>query len=158
MSKVAQLLVKSGVRVMGANERKDVEEKLKRINDDLDPNSKSEETDSRPNLLQNKAAILLEKRKLEEMLNKDDDIRAHSGGDRDRLYAREKEIRAILKKDRLSVREVSLKPGSSDFESAVRKQMYNETHNGKLILEWQQIKRRLEPENPLADDVGLLDR
>ena len=43
-------------------------------------------------------------------------------------------------------------------EMAVRKTVFSQKTNGADIRLWQQLKRRLEPDNPLADDVGLLQR
>jgi hypothetical protein len=156
-TKVAQTLRKEGVRVMGSNERKYLLDELERIKQDLDPNSKTDETESRPGLLQNRPSMLARKKQIEEMLNKDDDIRAHSGGDRDRLVSEIRKLEDIIKKNRLTAREEALKPGTMDFERAVEKQMYDQKHNGQNIIKWQQLKRMLEPDNPLADDVRLLD-
>jgi hypothetical protein len=157
-NKVVATLIKEGVRKMGADERKRVVMELQEIEDTLSGRPNGEENYSKPQSLQNKPALIAKKKKLEEMLNKDDDLTAKDGNERDRINARVKELEEIIKKERLTRREEALKPGSGDFEAAVQKQIWNEKNMGKLILEWQTLKRRLEPENPLADNVALLSK
>jgi len=156
--KVVAALVKSGAQKMGATERKAAEAELQRHMDDLAGKQQDHEG-SRPELLQGKSAILIRKRQLEEMLNKDDDLKANSGAERDRLAKQVKELEERIKKNLPSDREQSYRQQAGfDFEMAVRKTVFSQKTNGAEIRLWQQLKRRLEPDNPLADDVGLLQR
>ncbi len=156
--KVVAALVKAGAQKMGATERKAAEAELQQHLDDLGGKQQDGEG-SRPELLQNKGQILIRKRQLEEMLNKDDDLKAASGAERDRLYKQVKDLEAKIKKNLPSDREQARRSTSGfDFEMAVRKTVFSQKTDGADIRLWQQLKRRLEPDNPLADDVGLLQR
>ena len=156
--KVVAALRSEGTQKMGATERKTVEEELQQLLNDL--NGKQQDGEgSRPELLQEKGRLLTRKRKLEEMLNKDDDLKASNGAERDRLYKQVKDLEEKIKKNLPDEREQARRSTAGfDFEMAVRKTVFSQKTNGADIRLWQQLKRQLEPENPLADDVGLLQR
>ncbi len=157
--KIVEALAREGAKKMGANERKACEAELQQINDDL--KGKTEEGEgSRPEMLQEKGRILGRKRFLEEMLNKDDDLKAASGAERDRIFKKVEELELRIKKEQPTDREQAYRSASNaqDFELAVRKTVAHQRQRGDDIRAWQQLKRRLEPDNPLADDVGLLQR
>lgn len=156
--RVVTALVKAGAQKMGATERKAAEAELQQHMDDLSGKAQEGEG-SRPELLQDKAAVLRRKKQLEEMLNRDDDLKAANGAERDRLVKQIKELEARIKKNLPSDREQALRSTVGfDFEQAVRKTVFSQRTNGADIRLWQQLKRRLEPDNPLTDDVGLLQR
>ena len=157
-TKVQEALIKSGVQKMSATERKAAEEELQRIMDDL--NGKQQDGEGpRPELLQQKGALLRKKRTIEERLNKDDDLKASSGAERDRIAARVKVLEGKIKREMPTEREQAQRSTAGySFEMAVRKTVAHQKDRGADIREWQQLKRRLEPDNPLADDVGLLHR
>lgn len=156
--KVVEALSRENAQKMGATERKAAEAELHQIMDDLGGKAQDGEG-SRPELLQEKGRYLTRKRKLEEMLNKDDDLKAVSGAERDRLYSQVKILEERIKKELPSDREQSQRQTAGfDFEMAVRKTVSHQQTRGADIRLWQQLKRRLEPDNPLADDVGLLQR
>lgn len=156
--KVVAALVKAGAQKMGATERKAAEAELQRHMDDLAGKAQDGEG-SRPELLQNKGQILIRKRQLEEMLNQDDDLKAANAGERDRLSKEVKRLEEKIKRNLPSDREQARKQSQGfDFEMAVRKTVFSQRTDGADIRLWQQLKRRLEPDNPLADDVGLLQR
>lgn len=156
--KVVATLVRAGAQKMGATERKAAEAELQRHVDDLAGKAQDGEG-SRPELLQNKAQILIRKRQLENMLNQDDDLKANSGAERDRLNDQVKKLEEKIKKNLPSDREQAQRQSAGfDFEMAVRKTVFSQRTDGADIRLWQQLKRRLEPDNPLADDVGLLQR
>ncbi len=148
----------AGVEKMGHTDRKAVEAELQSIMDDL--NGKQQDGEgSRPELLQEKGRILVRKKKLEEMLNKDDDLKANSGAERDRLVTQIRDLESRIKKNLPSDREQAYRGAAGfDYEMAVRKTVFSQKTNGADIRLWQQLKRRLEPDNPMADDVGLLQR
>ncbi len=155
--KTVVALRQAGVEKMGYADRKNAEDKLQQIIDDL--NGKQQEGEgSRPDLLQEKGRLLVERKRLEEKLNQDDDLKAVNSGERDRLLHREKELRERIKKNRLTPQQAALRSGSFDFEMAVKQTIYGEQHDGALKREWQQIKRRLEPDNSNADNIDLIDR
>lgn len=156
--KVVAALRAAGTQKMGATERKAVEDELQQILNDL--NGKQQDGEgSRPELLQEKGRLLTRERKLEEMLNKDDDLKAANGAERDRLYKQVKALEESIKKNLPTDREQARRSTAGfDFEMAVRKTVFSQKTNGADIRLWQQLKRQLEPENPLADDVGLLQR
>ena len=157
--KAAVALLKAGVRKMAAHERKNMEAELAQIIGDLDSRDGKEGDNARPDLLQEKFRLVARKKQIEEMLNKDDDLAAHTDGDKDRAWRRAKELQGKISNGQLSAREEATMPkNAQDFEMAVKKQIAHQKANLKDIQEWQQLKRRLEPDNPLADDVGLLQR
>ena len=154
--KAVTALLKAGVKKMGSNDRRVVEEELKQIADDLGGRGNPEE-ESRPDLLQEKFRLVARKKQIEEMLNKDDDLVSSAPGDKDRTWRREKELRAEISNGQLTARQEATMPkNAQDFEIAVKKQIAHQKANLGKIQEWQQLKRRLEPENPMCDDVMLL--
>lgn len=156
--KVVVALRAEGTQKMAAGERKAVEGELQQLVDDLGGKQQDGEG-SRPELMQEKGQLLTRKRRLEEMLNKDDDLKAANGAERDRIYKRVKVLEEKIKKNLPSDREQAQRSVAGfDFEMAVRKTVFSQQTNGADIREWQQLKRQLEPDNPLADDVGLLQR
>lgn len=156
--KVVAALRAEGTQKMASGERKAVEDELQQLLNDLGGKQQDGEG-SRPELLQEKGRLLTRKRKLEEMLNKDDDLKASNGAERDRLHKQVKVLEEKIKKNLPTDREQARRQTAGfDFEMAVRKTVFSQKTNGADIRLWQQLKRQLEPENPLADDVGLLQR
>lgn len=156
--KAAVLLMKNGVQKMAPSERANVEAQLAQITDDLDGKEKrSGEDNARPDLIQDKFVLIAKKKKLEEILNKDDDLKAKNGGDRDRQQSEINELQELIRNGQLSAREEALMPkNSQDFEAAVKKQIAHQKAQLTRIQRWQQLKRMQEPENPMADNVALL--
>ena len=154
---VTEAALREGAKKMGAKEREACEQELEQHKADLE-GKEQEHEGSRPDLLQEKLRIQKRVKFLEEMLNKDDDLKACSGAERDRLSKTAEELAAKIKNGNLSHREESYRSHVSpqDFELAVRKQIAHQRAQLKNIQAWQQIKRRLEPDNPMADNVGLL--
>lgn len=88
------------------------------------------------------------------VLDHDEDLRAH-GGDKDRLFNRQKEIEDILKKHKPSHKEMWAKD-PSEFSRAVQ---HNVTYQDKyqpLEHELQNIRTRLEPDDPNAHSLEYL--
>ena len=163
--RLAEAAMREGAQKMGAAERKACEAELMEIIESLKPvanvgNKPQDEDVSRPELLQEKGRIQARKRFLEDLLNKDDDLKAVSGAERDRLMGRIRVLEDKIKREMPTDREQSLRVATSpqDFEAAVRKTVAHQRDRGNDIREWQQLKRRLEPDNPMADNVGLLQR
>jgi hypothetical protein len=163
--RLVEAALKEGAQKMGAAERKACEAELSEIIESLKPaanvgNKPQDEDVSRPELLQEKGRILGRKRFLEELLNKDDDLKAVSGAERDRLAGRIRVLEDKIKKEMPTDREQAFRSAKDpqDFEAAVRKTVAHQRERGNDIREWQQLKRRLEPDNPMADNVGLLQR
>ena len=152
--KAVVALLKEGGKKMGATERKAAEDELQRHMDDL-AGKQQEGEGSRPELLQNKGQILIRKRQLEKMLNKDDDLKAANGAERDRLYKQVKALEEEIKRELPTDREQARRQNEGfDFEMAVRKTVFHQKNFGSKIQLWQQLKRRLCE----SDDVGLLQR
>ena len=157
--KITEALLRQGAKKMGAKEREACEEELANHKADL-AGKEQEHEGSRPDLLQETGRIKHRIKFLEEMLNRDDDLKAASGAERDRLVKQAAELEVKIKKEMLTPRQEALRShvNPQDFEMAVRQQMAHQKNQLKNIQAWQQIKRRLEPENPMADNVGLLQR
>ncbi len=155
--KAAAALLKQGVRKMAASERKNLEAELAQIIGDLDSKGGQDGDEARPDLLQEKFRLTARRKQIEDMLNKDDDLCAADGGDRDRLESRIKDLETRIKNGLPTARESAYMPrNAQDFEIAVKKTMAHQKAHLKDIQEWQQLKRRQEPENPMSDDVSLL--
>ena len=154
--KAAVALLKAGVQKMGSNDRKMIEAEYAQIKSDLEGREGEGTESSRPDLLQEKFRLVARKKQIEDILNKDDDLTS-KGGDKDRTWRRAKELAGKISNGQLSAREEAVMPrDSQSFEQAVKKQIAHQKAHLKDIQEWQQLKRRLEPENPMCDDVSLL--
>ena len=154
--KAAVALLKAGVQKMGSNDRKTIELEYAQIKADLEGREGEGTESARPDLLQEKFRLVARKKQIEDILNKDDDL-CSKGGDKDRAWRRAKELKDQISNGALSAREEATMPRESQsFEQAVKKQMAHQKANLKKIQEWQQLKRRIEPENPMCDDVMLL--
>lgn len=157
-SKIVDAIHKQGLSKMGTEDRQAMERQLKELKDSLGRvENPRDGTSPRPEQLQNVPHIKAQIRKLEEILTKDDDL-IPKGADKDKVKARVKEIEAIIKKELPTEREQQMRVtiSQADFERAVQKTMYHQKKYGKLILEWQELMRRLEPEDPGAADVSKL--
>lgn len=155
--KAAVALLKAGVKKMGSNDRKNIELEYAQIKSDLEGREGEGTESSRPDLLQDKFRLVARKKQIEDILNKDDDLKAQNGGDRDRIQSRINDLEGKIHNGQLSAREEAVMPrNSQEFEMAVKKQIAHQKAHLGNIQEWQQLKRRQEPENPMADDVALL--
>ena len=92
------------------------------------------------------------------LLQRDDDLIAR-GGEKDRLFARKKEIEGILKMHKPTQREMSQMPtgnNSSAFSRAVDHNVKYQEKYQKLEHELQDINVRLEPDDPNAHSLEYL--
>ena len=97
-------------------------------------------------------------KRIQRLIDIDTSLEA-KGGMRQRLYRRMKEIQEELIKIMPTVAETNYtlkSSGSVDFERAVVKTMYFQQRKIRLCEEWKQIKNRLEPQDPTADDINAL--
>lgn len=153
-----EVLRKQGVKKMSLQQREAVLSELNDVKEQLkgghDP---KEGTASRPDRIQDKAVMVGRQKYLEELLNHDDDLTPNEA-ERAKIDKRLKELIPLIKKDMLSEREEKLKPTKAqDFEKAVQKQLHAtrpEAH--KLREEYQNLMRRLEPNDPNAGYIGDL--
>ncbi len=156
--RAVEALGREGTRKMAVVERQAIERELQEIIDDLSGRQQEGEG-SRPDLMQEKGRLLSRKKAIEEQLNRDDDLKANSGAERDRLVGEIKELEHRIKNGLPTEREQAVRSvNSSDYERAVQKTVAHQRSRGNDIRKWQELKRRLEPDNPMADDVGLLQR
>ncbi len=84
--------------------------------------------------------------KAEAILEKDDGLVA-KGVQKDRLAKRAEEIEKELKENMPTHDEMWAKSGTVEMERAVRKNQDFENRYGDKVREWQDIQRRLEPED-----------
>ena len=89
------------------------------------------------------------------VLERDESLRAQ-GTEKDRLAARLKEIEARILPDMPSMSEMWAKPGSIEADRAVRKNMAFHAKHGELVREWQNLKKRLEPDDPWAQNLDSI--
>lgn len=90
------------------------------------------------------------------ILQHDDDLTPKSGNQKDRLSARAKEIAEVLTKEMPTKREMWPKPGSVEAQQAVRHNMKFQNDRDGLCKEWQDIQRKLNPEDPYAQSLELI--
>lgn len=95
----------------------------------------------------------VDKKKL--LLQKDDALIAR-GIDKDRLFARLKEIQSILIPNMPSKNEMWAKAGTEESDRAVKKNLLFRSKYGSLASEWQNIKKRLEPDDPWAQSLDSI--
>ena len=154
--KIAEAVHKEGIKKLSVEDRKAIENEVSELEEQLTRAEPGNDTAPRPDMLQMIPQLKQKKKNLEEMLNKDDDLIA-KGPDKDILKKRVKEIEAIIKKDMPTEREQQLREKAGmDFERAVIKTQDHQKRYGGLIQEWQELKRRLEPEDPNAADTRNL--
>ena len=154
---IVTVIHKEGLRKMAVEDRKAVVDELSVLKDQLKRSEDVNKTESRPDVLQNVANIKKRVRQLEESLNKDDDL-IPKGAAQNPLKKRAEELEALIKKDMPSERQQKIRSidDASGFEKAVEQTMHHERKYGKMIEEWQEIMRRLEPEDPGACSVQRL--
>lgn len=113
-----------------------------------------------PRLMQSSKQISAQAAQLKKVLEVDNSMSVIKDGERARLSKRMAEIADYLRKYAPTYAEVhrTIKSsGHADFEKAVQKAMFWQSEKTtKMILEWKEIKNKLEPEDPNADDVELL--
>lgn len=90
------------------------------------------------------------------LLGHDDDLGPKSGSAKDRLHNRAKEIADILKKEMPSKREMWPKAGSPEAQQAVRHNLKFQEQRKDLCLEYQEIQRQLNPDDPDAQSLELI--
>jgi hypothetical protein len=90
------------------------------------------------------------------ILQHDDDLRPKTDGQRDRLYARAKEIEGIIVKEMPTKREMWPKPGSAESQQAVRHNLKFQENRSDLCREWQDIQNKLNPDDPGAASLELI--
>lgn len=91
----------------------------------------------------------------EEMLARDEALIA-KGRDKDKLQREAKALEEELRQNMISHNEAwPTRMGTIEAERAIQKQMRFETQYGEKARRWQNIQRRLEPNDP---DAGNLDR
>lgn len=90
------------------------------------------------------------------ILQHDDDLVPKSGNERDRLFKRSEEIREILQKKMPTKREMWPKVGSVESQQAVRHNLKFQEECDGLSKEWQEIQKKLNPEDPYAQSLELI--
>ncbi len=149
---------KDGQTKMSTHARQATAQQLTDLKSQLQRVESKDGVTSRPDMLQSVPHIKRRIAQLEEVLNRDDDLVAKDTGERTKLSDRKKEIEAIIRKEMPSEREQALRVNINerDFNRAVEKTISHQQRYGKLIQEWQEIMRRLEPDDPTAADTRKL--
>jgi hypothetical protein len=93
-------------------------------------------------------------RRKKEALGRDEDLIA-KGEEKDRIHARIKEIETLIKPHMPTKNEMWKRMGTDESNDAVKKNMYFQSKFAREINELISLKRRLEPQDPLA---GSLER
>ena len=90
------------------------------------------------------------------ILHHDDDLTPKSDGQRDRLMARQKELREYLQKRMPTKREMQARPGTTESAQAVRHNLDFQTKCDPQCLEYQDNERKLNPDDPNAQSLELI--
>jgi hypothetical protein len=90
------------------------------------------------------------------ILQHDEDLNPKSGTEKDRLAARAREIEDVLKKEMPTKREMWPRPGSPESQQAVRHNLKFQNDRKDLCIEWQNIQKRLNPDDPNAQSLELI--
>ena len=90
------------------------------------------------------------------ILQHDDDLTPKSDGQRDRLAARAEELKTFLVGKMPTKREMWPKPGSSEAAQAVRHNLKFQEDCDPQCREWQDIQRKLNPDDPNAQSLELI--
>ncbi len=93
-------------------------------------------------------------RRKKEILGRDEELIA-KGPEKDRIYTRIKELEIKLRSHMPTKNEMWRRMGTDDSNDAVKKNMYFHRKFASEIHELASLKRRLEPNDPLA---GSLER
>lgn len=93
-------------------------------------------------------------RRKKDALGRDEELIA-KGDEKDRIHARIKELEAKLREHMPNKNEMWRRLGTDDSNSAVQKNLYFHQKFSREIHELINLKRRLEPNDPLA---GSLER
>ena len=108
-----------------------------------------------PHLVTDSSAIGSEAKKLEKLIEIDASLEA-KGSLRQRLYLRMRQIQDELSKVMPTIEENNCtmkSSGAAIFERAVLKSMQFMQRYVFLCEEWKQIKNRLDPDDPMADNI-----
>lgn len=95
----------------------------------------------------------LERNKM--ILGHDEDLTAR-GGEKDRMARRLAEVTSILQKNMPTKREMWPKTGSVEAQQAVRHNVRFQENYGPLCHEYQELKKRLDPDDPYAQSLELI--
>lgn len=150
-TKVVAAIKASGFKKMDIMDRTALEQELNELKAQLVSSEPGAGDSARPDLLQDKPGLIKKIKSIEESLNKDDDLIATGDNDRAKLSARKKEIEAIITKEMPTARQQALRETAGrDFNKAVEQTMMHQRKYGALMNEWQDIMKRLEPNDPDA--------
>ena len=90
------------------------------------------------------------------ILQHDDDLTPKSGTEKDRLASRAKAIEEILKKEMPTHNEMWPKHGSIEAQRALRHNQKFQAERGDLCREWQDIQKKLNPDDPYAASLETI--
>lgn len=90
------------------------------------------------------------------ILQRDDDLTPKSDNAKNHLYGRLKEIEAAIVPKMPTKREMWPKTGSAEAQQAVRHNIKFQEQYADQCKEWQDIKKKLEPDDPYAQSLELI--
>lgn len=93
--------------------------------------------------------------KKKEVLQRDEDLVAR-GAEKDRVQQRIKELEAEFVKDMPTRNEMWAKPGTEESDRAVQKNLRFHRLHDREVFEWQNLKKRLEPNDPWAQSLDSI--
>lgn len=105
-------------------------------------------------MVQDKGALQREFARTQDILDRDEGLEA-KGKEKDRLRTRMKEISTELEKRVPPLWLQKARPGTPDYAKAIDAGIKaNEPIVGKLYSEYKDCALRLDPENPMAGNIG----
>ena len=103
--------------------------------------------------IQDKGNLASVIRKDEERLEKDETLVPKSGVARDRIMKEIKELTEKVQRDMPTANEMDAKLGTRESDLAVKKNIYFHKKWGSTLIRIKDLKRRLDPDDPRADDL-----
>ena len=134
---------------LGESERRALNEQINAAEEEL---RKRKELSGTPDL----SDVTEEIKKKKMILQHDDDLTPKSGMETDRLAARAREIEEVLKKEMPTRNEMWPKHGSIEAQKALRHNVKFQAERSDLCREWQDIQKKLNPDDPYASSLETI--
>lgn len=95
-------------------------------------------------------------KKIGMILDHDDDVGPKNGTEKDRLSKRASQLEDILKKEMPTRNEMWPKHGSVESQRALRHNIKFQAERGEMCREWQEIQKKLNPDDPYAQSLETI--
>lgn len=148
-----KMTVEAIAKKLSAQDTESLRKDIERMENQLKPSNPDAQDFYNPGV-QDKGAIERQIEHKKMVLDHDEDLRAR-GGEKDRLFNRQKEIEEVLRKRKPSHKEMWAKD-PSEFSRAVQHNVTYQEKYQPLEHELQNIRVRLDPDDPNAHSLEYL--